>query len=309
MSKILITGSSGLVGRNLLEVMQDKKEFEILAPRRAELDLLNISQIREYLHKNKPDFIVHCASLVGGIAANIANPTGFLVENSYIGLNLFTQALECGVKNVLNLASSCMYPKAAKNPLKEDSILSGMLEPTNEGYALAKILSARLCEYISTQFKLNYKTAIPCNLYGKYDKFDERAHMLPAAIAKIHKAIVENKSEVEIWGDGSARREFMSAKDLADFIIYALNNFDKMPQNLNVGIGRDYSIKEYYEIVASVLDYKGSFIYDTSKPGGMKQKLVDISKLKNFGWNPKISLKDGITETYEYYKGVLNGRG
>lgn len=300
--KILITGGSGMVGRNLLEKSQSLS-YEILLPTRAQMDLLSLSSIQRFLKDNKPDCIVHCAGLVGGIAANIAKPVEFLSENAYIGLNLINESVKTGIKRFLNLASSCMYPRNAPNPLKEEYILTGELEPTNEGYALAKILATRMCEYITrTQNGYLYKTAIPCNLYGKYDKFEPtRAHLIPAVIAKIHNAKQQNLREVEIWGDGSARREFMYAEDLADFVFYALEKFEKMPQNLNVGLGYDYNINEYYQTIAKIIGYEGEFCHNIQKPSGMQQKLIDNTRLKAFGWNPKTTLESGIQKTYEYF--------
>ena len=300
--KILITGGSGMVGRNLIEKSREFS-YEILAPTREEMDLLSPLSIHSFLQRNLPDCIVHCAGLVGGIAANIANPVEFLSTNAYIGLNLISECTKIGIKRFLNLASSCMYPRNARNPLKEEMILQGELEPTNEGYALAKILAARMCEYITrTQNDYLYKTAIPCNLYGKYDKFEPtRAHLIPAVIAKIHKAKEQNLPQVEIWGDGSARREFMYAEDLADFVFYALENFETMPQNLNVGLGYDCTIDEYYQTIAKIIGYEGRFYHDTQKPSGMQQKIIDNTHLKAFGWNPKISQEFGIQETYKYF--------
>ena len=300
--KILITGGSGMVGRNLIEKSREFS-YEILAPTREEMDLLSPLSIHSFLQRNLPDCIVHCAGLVGGIAANIANPVEFLSTNAYIGLNLISECTKIGIKRFLNLASSCMYPRNARNPLKEEMILQGELEPTNEGYALAKILAARMCEYITrTQNDYLYKTAIPCNLYGKYDKFEPtRAHLIPAVIAKIHKAKEQNLPQVEIWGDGSARREFMYAEDLADFVFYALENFETMPQNLNVGLGYDCTIDEYYQTIAKIIGYEGRFYHDTQKPSGMQQKIIDNTHLKAFGWNPKISQEFGIQKTYKYF--------
>lgn len=196
-----------------------------------------------------------------------------------------------------------MYPRDALNPLGEELILKGELEPTNEGYALAKVTSTRLCEYIRQENPARlYKTIIPCNLYGRFDKFDpNHSHMIPAVIRKIDEAKKNNLVELDIWGDGEARREFMYAEDLADFVFYAITNFDKMPQNLNVGLGTDYTINEYYEAVAKVVGYTGSFKHDLSKPVGMKQKLIDDQKLKAFGWSYKTSLELGIQKTYNFY--------
>ncbi|TLD82253.1 GDP-L-fucose synthase [Helicobacter sp. MIT 05-5293] len=301
MEKILITGGkTGMVGRNIAKHPKSK-DYQILTPSKEELNLLDKKQIMDYLQFHKPDIVIHCAGLVGGIAANIANPVGFLVQNAYMGLNLISASRENGVTKLLNMASSCMYPKNAPNPLKEEVILTGALEPTNEGYALAKILSTRLCEYISKSCSLLYKTAIPCNLYGKYDKFDDKAHMIPAVIAKLHHAKVNGLKAIDIWGDGEARREFMYAQDLADFAYFALEHLEIMPQNLNVGIGKDFSIKEYYQEIAKVVGFDGEFVYDLSKPVGMQQKLIDDTRLKVFGWEAKTDLTEGISKTYQYY--------
>ncbi len=310
MIKILITGSNGMVGRNIAEYLKTK-EYTLLTPPSSELDLLDRESVNTYLQENKPDIVIHCAGIVGGIQANMANPVKFLVDNTQIGLNIIMASQEAGIKNFINMSSSCMYPREAINPLNEELILKGELEPTNEGYALAKITSTRLCEYISKEDNsFQYKTVIPCNLYGKYDKFDPKhSHMLPAVIKKIHEAKLNNDEALDIWGDGTTRREFMYAEDLADFICYALENFDKMPQNINVGLGRDYTINEYYTAISDMIGYKGKFIHDLTKPVGMKQKLIDDAKLKEFGWEHKTSLEDGIKKIYEYYlQEVINDK-
>ena len=222
-----------------------------------------------------------------------------------IGLNILTASNDNGVVNFLNLSSSCMYPRDAINPLSENLILKGELEPTNEGYALAKITSTRLCEYICAENEQRkYKTIIPCNLYGRFDKFEpNHSHMIPAVIRKIDNAVKAGLSEIDIWGDGEARREFMYAEDFADFIFYAIDNFESMPQNLNIGLGSDHTINEFYQAIASVVGYTGSFKRDLSKPVGMRQKLIDNKKLTEFGWSHKTSLKVGIEKTYEFYLG------
>jgi GDP-L-fucose synthase len=241
---------------------------------------------------------------VGGIQANINNPIAFLLDNLKMGTDLIHSSFKIGIPYFINIASSCMYPKDAKNPLNEEMILSGKLEPTNEGYALAKTISTRLCEYISNKdIRKVYRTIIPCNLYGRFDKFNPKhSHLLPAIIRKIHNAQINGEQEISIWGDGNARREFMYCKDLADFIFFTIEHLDKIPQNINVGIGHDYSITEYYKAVARVIGYKGKFTYDLSKPVGMKQKLVDITKINQIGWSNKTSLEDGIRETYNFFK-------
>ena len=300
--KILLTGGTGMCGRNILE-HSSAANFQILSPKSNELNLLDIAQIKGYLSENKPDLIIHTAGLVAGIQFNIKNPTRALIDNSYIGLNLISAASEVGIPKLINLGSSCMYPRFGKNPLAESQILQGELEPTNEGYALAKILSTRLCEYISREnTHLSYKTLIPCNLFGRYDTFSlQFSHMIPAAIEKVHAALSSNSNSVEIWGDGEARREFMSVSDLADLVFYCIDNYESMPQNLNAGLGHDYSINEYYSAVADVMGYQGEFFHDTSKPVGMKQKLVDVQRLRSFGWQHKMSLQNGLKQAYDYF--------
>ena len=245
--KILITGSRGMVGRNITE-HQAASKHEILSPTSKELNLLNPSSIEKYMKINRPDMVIHAAGIVGGIQANIAQPVRFLVDNMQMGLNILMASKSHEVKWFINLSSSCMYPRDAQNPLSEDLILKGELEPTNEGYAIAKVASTRLCEYINREDEsFLYKTVIPCNLYGKYDKFDpEHSHMIPAVIRKINDAKDQNLESIDIWGDGLARREFMYAADFSDFVFYAIDHFETMPQNINVGLGHDYTINEYY---------------------------------------------------------------
>ncbi len=300
--KILLTGANGMVGRNILE-LASKYNHDFLSPSSTELNLLDSDAVHLYISKNKPDMVIHAAGIVGGIQANISQPVKFLVDNMQMGLNILTASNNCNIANFLNLSSSCMYPRNATNPLSEELILKGELEPTNEGYALAKIASTRLCEYICKEnSERRYKTLIPCNLYGRFDKFDpNHSHMIPAVIRKLDEATKAGLTEIDIWGDGEARREFMYAGDLAEFIFYTIENFKDTPQNINVGLGNDYTINEYYQAIASVVGYTGKFRHDLSKPVGMKQKLIDDSKLKDFGWGHKISLKSGIKKTYEFY--------
>jgi len=299
--KILITGASGLVGHNISDTLA-VKGYDLLLPEHHQLNLIDYSTVLNFLERNHPDMIIHCAGRVGGIQANIKEPVRFLVDNIDMGRNVIMAAYKTGVPRLLNFGSSCMYPRNAPNPLKEEMILQGELEPTNEGYAIAKIMAQRLCSYIVKENPaLRYKTLMPCNLYGKYDKFDlANAHMIPSAINKIHAAKQEN-SDVLIWGTGNVRREFMYAGELAECVGYCIEEFDRMPEVLNVGIGSDYTINEYYEAVAEVIGYKGKFIHDEAKPEGMKQKLVDVTKLNAFGWKSSISLHEGIERTYNYF--------
>ena len=298
---IYITGSEGMVGSNIADKVP--KGYKLSLPKLKDLNLLDYNETERFIKREKPDLIIHCAGIVGGIQSNIANPVKYLVENTVLGKNLILAAKTNQVKRIINLGSSCMYPRNAKNPLKEDLILKGELEPTNEGYAIAKVFALKLCDYIHREdSSFQYKTIIPCNLYGKWDKFTpEQSHMLPAVIRKIYNAKINKLDVVEIWGTGEARREFMFASDLADFIWYTIENFDRMPELMNVGLNHDYTINEYYETIAKVIGFTGKFVHDLSKPVGMKQKLVDTSKLNDFGWQPKYTLKEGIKITYDYF--------
>jgi GDP-L-fucose synthase len=300
--KLLITGGSGMVGQNILN-HPFAKSWKIFAPSSNELNLANTLECEKYISKKMPNLIIHCAGKVGGIKANIDEPVEFLDKNIMIGRNVIMGARLAGVKNLINLASTCIYPRLAKNPLNEEQILKGELEPTNEGYALAKIFSTRLCEYIRREDSTyQYKTLIPCNLYGLYDKFDpNKSHLVPAIIHKIHQAKMSNKPSVEIWGDGNARREFMYSADLADAVFNAANNMEILPNKINIGVGNDYTINEYYKTIAEVLGWNGVFTHDLSKPVGMMRKLSDTSLQSNWGWKPKTSLKNGLTKTYQYY--------
>lgn len=302
--RLLLTGGNGMVGRNIQE-HPVAAQWDILAPSSRELDLRDYGAVRDYVRAHRPDVVVHAAGKVGGIQANMAHPVDFLLINLDLGRNIVSAAREAGVPRLLNLASSCMYPRNAPNPLTEDLILKGELEPTNEGYALAKIITTRLCEYIRReQPGLQYKTLIPCNLYGRHDKFaPEHSHLIPAIIHKVHAAQVEGRNEVDIWGDGTARREFMYAGDVADAVMDVLDHFDETPDLVNIGLGQDYSINEYYEAVARVVGWSGRFVHDLTKPVGMKQKLTSIERQRALGWMPATSLQDGIAKTYEFYLG------
>lgn len=300
--KILITGASGMVGKNILE-NENSKNYQFLKPSSKDLDLCDKKLIYKYIEENKPDLIIHCAGYVGGIQANMREPVKFLAINMEMGFNVLLAAEKYNIEKVINLSSSCMYPKDYPGLLEEELILTGPLEPTNEGYALAKISVMKLGEYINREKnKEIVKTIIPCNLYGRWDKFGEHnSHMVPAIIRKIDKANQINEKSVEVWGTGNARREFMYAGDLADFIYFAIANWEKIPSVINVGLGHDYTVNDYYKEVAQALGYSGAFHHDTSKPEGMKQKLVSIKKVNELGWKAKTSLRDGIKKTYEFY--------
>lgn len=291
-----------MVGRNLLE-HPAIGDFDVLAPRSNELNLLDFKAVETYLYAHRPDIIIHAAGRVGGIQANIREPVRFLLENLDMGRNIVWAARLFGIKRLLNLGSSCMYPRNAPNPLHEDMVLKGELEPTNEGYALSKVVTARLCEYISREDPTyEYKTLIPCNIYGRYDKFDPaRSHLIPAIIHKVHEAKLSGASSVEVWGGGTARREFMYAGDLADCLVESIRRFNSLPDTMNVGIGEDACIIDYYKTAAEIIGYDGQFKHDLTKPVGMTRKLVSTQKAQAWGWHAKTSLCDGIAKTYDYY--------
>ncbi|MCY4348224.1 MAG: NAD-dependent epimerase/dehydratase family protein [Thiotrichales bacterium] len=302
MTKIWITGGSGMVGRNL-RAHPIAKSHQVLAPERSELDLMYGEAVSAWLADAMPDIIIHNAGKVGGISANMSGLIEFLDANTMIGRNVLMAARSIGIPRVINLASSCFYPVNGRNPLSEDQILTGALEQTNEGYALAKVFCQRLCAYISRDGSgLAYKTLIPCNLFGPWDDFSPHgAHMLPAVIAKIHAARQQGSPEVEIWGDGTARREFMYAQDAADGIWAAVERFDDLPDVMNLGMGHDLSVREYYHAVANVIGWNGKFVLNLDRPVGVKRKLMDTSRQAAFGWQPKCTLEEGIAKTYAYF--------
>jgi GDP-L-fucose synthase len=305
--RIWLTGGSGMVGSNLRHRLE--REHEVLAPMRSELDLLNGEATRQWARSQLPDLVIHAAGKVGGIEANRRDNSGFLWDNTILGFNVVAAADHAGVPRVLNLASSCMYPRLVHGALSEALVMSGPLEPTNEGYAIAKIATMRLCQFTSRDKPgRRYVTAIPCNLYGPGDCFDlDRAHMVPSALRKVDDATRQGAHEVEIWGDGSARREFMYVGDLAEFVAQAVERFESLPDVLNVGLGHDWSVEEYYEAAAATVGYGGEFTHDTSKPVGMDRKLLDTRRVASWGWRPAWTLRDGLSATYDYYRQHVRG--
>lgn len=302
MSAILITGGNGMVGRNF-RALCEARGLALLSPASRDLDLLDARATLSYLKAHRPDIVIHAAGRVGGIEANIAAPVAFLAENWTMGQNLVLAAREAGVRKLVNLGSSCMYPANSPDPLQEDAILSGPLEPTNEGYALAKCAVARLCQYICCEtLDLCYKTLIPSNLYGPYDSFDPaRSHLVPAIIHKLHQAKVSGTETVEIWGSGEARREFLYAGDLAEALLMAVEKFESLPDLLNIGTGRDFTVNEHYRIAAEVIGYTGAFTHDLSRPTGIRRKLLDVSRATGWGFTARTGLAEGIARTYRFY--------
>jgi len=300
-NNVIVFGGSGMVGSNL-KIQSKNSDLNFFFPTRKEVDLNHKGQILRYLEKfNNNSLIINLAGKVGGIKANMDNNYGFLLENTSINLNLIDCAYKSQKPFFLNISSSCIYPKDHSGLLAENHLLTSKLEPTNEGYALAKISALKACYYISSQSDFNYKTIIPCNLYGPYDKFDENAHMIPAVIKRIYEAKKNGKNEIEMWGDGSARREFMYVEDFVGFLIYASNSFDKLPLIMNLGLGEDYTISQYYESIIKVINYQGEIKKNLNQPIGMKKKQVNTSFQKQLGWKPKFSLENGIKKTFKYF--------
>ncbi|TDK50913.1 GDP-L-fucose synthase family protein [Antarcticimicrobium luteum] len=300
--RLLLTGGTGMVGRNIL-AHPAARDWTVLAPGSAELDLTDAGAVTDFFDRHRPDMVIHAAGRVGGIQANMAHPVAFLDQNMTMGRNVVMAAHRAGVRRLLNLASTCMYPRAAPNPLSEEMILTGELEPTNEGYALAKIMTMRLCDYIRREdAQAQYKTLIPCNLYGLYDTFDPgRSHLVPAIIHKVHEAKTRGLGSVEIWGDGTARREFMFAGDLADAIWKAAAGIEALPGAMNIGLGHDHAINDYYAAVAGVIGWAGIFTHDLSRPVGMKRKLCATTRQTAWGWTAPTTLRDGLAQTYRHY--------
>lgn len=291
-----------MVGRNLTEAFA-ADGHEVVTSLSREVDLLDYPQTAAFVKRAAPDLIVHAAGKVGGIQANVADAYGFFAANMQMGLNVVRAALEVGTPRLLNLSSSCSYPCALERPLVEDDIFAGKLEPTNEGYAIAKAATARMCAFVSRQFPGRaFKTLVPCNLYGRYDKFGEaNSHMIPAVIRKLHAARLQGASRVTIWGDGLARREFLYAGDLAEMVAACVRRFDDLPEAMNIGLGHDFTVNEYYEAVARVVGYEGRFDHDLSRPVGMRRKLLDVSRQLQLGIRARRSLEEGLRETYAWY--------
>lgn len=300
-TRVLLTGGAGMVGRNIAE-HEGARDWELVAPSRSELDLEQPEAVRALMRDFRPQVVIHAAGLVGGIHANVARPVDFLVRNVDLGRNVILGAHACGVPQLVNLGSSCMYPRHSTEPLREEQVLAGELEPTNEGYALAKIYAARLCMYLMRQEPtLQYKTLIPCNLYGRHDHFEpERSHLVAAALLKIYRAQLAGDPFVEVWGDGTARREFMDAADLADAVVRHVSHGHLAPELMNVGPGHDHAVNDYYHAAARVMGWSGALRHNLAKPVGMQRKLVDVSRQTAWGWAPRLSLEQGLARCHAY---------
>ncbi len=303
--KIYIAGHRGMVGSAVWRALENRGYSNLIGASSKELDLRRQADVEAYFEREKPDVVVLAAAKVGGILANNIYRAEFLYDNLVIQNHVIHSAWKNNVKKLLFLGSSCIYPKLAEQPLKEESLLSGFLEPTNEPYAIAKIAGIKLCESFNRQYGCNYIAAMPTNLYGPNDNYDlQNSHVLPALIRKMHKAKINQDKQVEIWGTGSPMREFLHVDDLADACVFLLENYSE-ELFVNVGFGSDISISDLALLVKKIVGFEGDLQFDTSKPDGTPKKLMDSSRLRAMGWFPKIDLERGITETYYHVKHLL----
>ncbi len=304
-TKIYVAGHRGMAGSGIVRSLRARGFQNLLLRTRAELNLLDARAVREFFNAERPEVVADAAARVGGIVANSEKPVEFLVENLTIQNNLICAAADHGVRKLLFLGSSCIYPKLAPQPIPEDALLTGPLEPTNDAYAIAKIAGIKLCQAYAKEYGKNFISAMPTNLYGPNDNFDlHTSHVLPALIRKVHEAKAAGATEVPIWGTGNPRREFLHVDDLADACVFLLENYDP-PEVINIGYGEDVTIRELAETVCEAIGYKGALVFDHSKPDGTPRKLLDSRKLNALGWKPKIALHDGIRNAYEWFLGSL----
>lgn len=298
-AKIYIAGHRGMVGSAIYRKLSAEGFENIVVRSSSELDLRNQGAVAEFFEEQKPDYVFLAAAKVGGIMANNIYRAEFLMDNLQIQNNVIDSAHRNGVKKLLFLGSSCIYPKMAPQPLKEEYLLTGLLEPTNEPYAIAKIAGIKLCESYRSQYGSNFISAMPTNLYGPNDNYDlNNSHVLPAMIRKFHEAREEGRAEMELWGTGSPLREFLHVDDLADACCFLMREYDG-PEHMNVGVGEDLSIRELAELIKKVVGYEGGITWNTSKPDGTPRKLMDVSKLHALGWKHTIGLEEGIRSTYD----------
>ena len=280
-----------------------RPDDELIGLTRQDVDLRDRDATAKAIVAAEPDLIIHAAAVVGGIGAKLAQPIKYLLDNVLLDSSLFAAALAAEVPKLLYIASAACYPENLRQPFVEEDILAAPLEPANEGYAISKIAGIKLCEYASQQFGYSYRVVVPSNLYGPNDDFSlSHGQLIPAAIAKVHRAHVDGEAEVTIWGDGTARREFAYSEDVAGWLVSEAPNLAKWPSLVNVGSGADHSIAEYYEAARDVVGYTGQFRFDVSKPIGIHQRLLDSSRARRLGWQPTTNLRDGMARVYETYK-------
>jgi GDP-L-fucose synthase len=304
--KVYIAGHRGMVGAATLKLFKSKGYSNIVARTSSELDLRNQQAVKEFMSNERPDIIVLAAARVGGILANDQNPYPFLYDNLLIQSNVINAAHENDVSQLIFLGSSCIYPKYAPQPIKEEYLLTGSLEPTNQWYAIAKIAGIKLCEALNRQYGRNYISLMPTNLYGPGDNFDlETSHVVPAMIRKFYEATENGHTPVTLWGTGNPKREFLHVQDVVEAVLFAVEN-DINGEVYNVGTGKDISIRELAYLIQKITGHQGEIIWNTSKPDGTPRKLLDVSKLHAIGWKHKKALQDGLTETYRWFLQNIN---
>ncbi len=304
-SKIFVAGHRGLVGSAITRALTARDFSNLILKTRKELDLLDGKAVAKFFEKEKPEYVFLAAAKVGGIMANKTRPAEFIYENLTVQTNVIHEAHKNGVKKLLFLGSSCIYPRLAPQPIKEDSLLTGPLEPTNRAYATAKIAGIVTCQSYNQEYGANFISVMPTNLYGPNDNFDlKNSHVLPALIRKFHEAKEGKKTEVALWGIGKAMREFLFVDDFAEATIFLMENYNSS-EIINVGTGKDTTIKDLAELMKKIIGFKGSIVWDKTKPDGTPRKLLDVSKIHKLGWRHKINLEEGIKQTYNWYKNKL----
>lgn len=297
---IWVAGETGMVGRACVRAIEGE-DVKVLSAPHKDLDLKNQQQTYDWLSQNKPDVIIICAGKVGGIGANACNQASFMFDNMSMAQNVIHGAYQANVSKLLYLGSSCIYPKLAEQPIPEGALLKGALEPTNEGYALAKITGLKLCQFYREQYGCDFISAMPCNLFGPNDHFDaSQSHVIPALILKMHNAKIQNKENVTLWGTGTPLREFLYVDDLVSALIYLLKNYSDS-QHINVGSAKEISIHNLAYMIKEVVGFEGDIIFDTSKPDGTMRKLLDNKNINDMGWSAKTSLKEGLQSVYALY--------
>jgi GDP-L-fucose synthase len=315
---IYVAGHNGMVGSSILRQLNAKGFCNILTASRKDVDLTNQLSVNNFFLNHKIDYVVLAAAKVGGIFANNSFPADFIYENLMIECNVINSAYKTGVNRLLFLGSSCIYPKLSNQPIDERDLLTGVLEPTNEPYAIAKIAGIKLCESYNRQFGTHYRSVMPTNLYGIGDNFDlNNSHVVPALLRKFHEAKINNDATVNIWGDGSAKREFLYVDDMASACIHIMNFSDSIYEantlptlsHINVGSGIDLSISELAHKIKDIVEFKGDIVFDTAKPNGPPRKLLNVSKLNSIGWSYETKLKDGLQKTYNWYLDNINSAG
>lgn len=300
-SKIYLAGHSGLVGSAISRELQKQKYSKLILKSHKELNLLDQKAVNKFFDEETPEYVVLAAARVGGIKANMTYSADFLYENLQIQNNVLWAALKYNVSKLLFLGSSCIYPRDCPQPMKEEYFMTGRPEPTNEGYALAKICGMKLCEKIYEQYGRIFISCMPTNVYGENDNFDlDSSHVIPALMRRMHEAKVKKIKEVVIWGSGQSRREFLHVDDLARAVVWMLEKYDRK-EFINIGTGEDISIKDLAYLIKDIVNYEGELVFDNTKPDGMPKKLLDVSKMKKYGFSPSINLKEGLKSTYEFY--------